>query len=895
MALASGVKLGPYEISTRLGAGGMGEVYQARDTRLERMVAIKILPAELASNAQLRVRFEREAKTISSLNHPHICTVYDVGAESGTDFLVMELLEGETLADRLLRGAMETSEVLNYAIQIASALDRAHRQGIVHRDLKPANVMLTRSGAKLLDFGLAKPSLIVSNSPSSAIFSGATEHRALTAEGTIVGTFQYMAPEQLEGLEADARSDIFAFGAVLYEMATGRRAFDAKTKTSLIAAIVSGNPVPVSQIQPLAPPALEHVIERCLRKDPAERWQSVHDIAEELKWISAKGSQIGIAAPVAARRKTRERLSLALFPLIALAGAGATWGVMQFRKEPPRVIQSSIVPPDNAKFAFDTNDAPALSPDGTLLVFPAEFEKGKRLLCVRSLASGSAQPLAGTDEGRQPFWSPDSRSIGFFAGGKLKRIDASGGPVQTLCDATNARGGAWSREGVIVFAPSNDGPLSKVSDAGGVPAVITKVDSAQRESNHRWPVFLPDGRHFVYMAERTGGAGAEEDALLLVGSIDGTVKKQIGASAISNAAWSDTGHLLFWRDRTLAAKELDPKSFELGRDLIPLAENVARNGRYAAFFSVSNDDKLVYQQGSGAVLSSLIWVDSTGKELGSVGKPSDATAPALSHDGKRIAWSISDPLTDRGDIWIQDLARGTSTRLTFDAADEFVPLWSPDDSMIVYVSNAKSGGDIVMKRSSGTGAEEVLLANETFTLASDFSPDGKLLLFQEQELKGKTGWDLWLYSFADRKARLFLRTPYQEGLGVFSRDGRFVAYQSNESGRNEIYVLPLSGNGAKWQISTEGGTRPRFSRDGRQLHYLSADNQLMAVDFTTSGDELAAGVPRPLFDSKMRNSPAWQYDVAADGRFLVNKVVEDVSPAPLTLVQNWTTKLKKKK
>ena len=878
MTVARGTRLGPYEISSPIGSGGMGEVYRARDTRLDRDVAIKVLPAEFAADAQFKLRLEREAKTISALNDPHICTLYDVG----DNYLVMELLDGETLAERLLRGPLPTDEVLRLGVQAANALDRAHKQGIVHRDLKPGNIMLTKSGVKLLDFGLAK-----SNAPLTD-FSGSTQHRPLTKEGTIVGTFQYMAPEQLEGAEADARTDIFALGALIYEMATGRRAFEGKTRTSLIAAIVSGQPTPVSQIQPLTPPALEHVIERCLEKDPADRWQSAHDVAEELKWISAKGSQAGIAAPIAARRKTRERM----YWLIALAAVIAAAAAVELRREPPRIVQTSILPPEKTQFAFDQAGPPALSPDGRRIVYVAQPASGSRMLYVRSLSAVSAQPLAGTEDAMYPFWSPDNRMIGFFAGGKLKKMDASGGPVQTIADAPIGRGGTWSQREVIVFAPSSSGPLFKVSEDGGTVSPVTRIDASRGDSTHRMPSFLPDGRHFIYLAQRAAVA-LDQGGTLAVGSVEGDMTKAL-TNASSNAVYSSSGHLVYWRDRSLVAQKFDAKSLTAGRNLIPIAENVARTNRGDAAFALSSEGTIVYQTGAAVANSQLRWVDIQGKALEPIGKPADYRTPSLSNDGRRVLTAVADPATGRFDLWIIDLQRaGTPTRLTFDAADEFAPIWSPDDSMVAFSSDAKGSGDLMLKRSTGTGGEDVLYANNRFKVAADWSPDLKTILFQEQN--PNSGWDLTLYSLDDHKARVFLQTPFNETGARFSPDGRWIAYQSDEqSGKAQIYVLPLSGNRGKWQISTDGGTRLRWSRDGKRIFYVSPDFTLMAVDVAAHGDEFTAAVPRALFPLNIKRMNGQQYDISADGkRVLINSPIEQTEVAPLTLVQNWTAALKK--
>nr|MDP9361650.1 protein kinase [Acidobacteriota bacterium] len=800
--------------------------------------------------------------------------------------LVMELVEGETIADHVSKGPMPADEVLKFGIQIAEALDAAHRQNIVHRDLKPGNIMLTKSGVKLLDFGLAKSAFTAAAPTAGTAF--ATAAKPLTQEGTIIGTFQYMAPEQLEGAEADPRTDIFAFGAVLYEMATGRRAFEGKTRTSLIAAIVSSQPPPISKVQPLTPPALEHVIERCLEKEPDARWQTARDIAEELKWISAKGSQIGVAAPVAARRRTRERLSWSLYPVIAILGALAAWGWIWLRTAPQRVIEATILPPGKAQFAFDSSGPPALSPDGSRLALVAQLDS-VRQLWVRPLSGGTAQPLAGTEGASYPFWSPDSRMIAFFADGKLKKIDASGGPAQTLCDAPVGRGGSWSRDGLILFAPRSTDGLFSVPDAGGVATQVTHVDNRQGETDHRLPFFLADGRRFLYLIEGSGGGGTDA---IHAGSLDGKLKQKI-VVASSNMAVSPAGHLVYWRDRVLVAQKFDERSLILGPDVVPIAQNVMHTGRNDAAFSLSSVGDLVYETGEGTTISQPAWFDAGGKQLEVVGKPLDVTGPAVSHDGRRVAASVTDPQKNHSDVWVDDLTRGTATRLTFGEKDEFVPLWSPDDTKIVYTGNQKSPGDIYVKRASGTGDDELVYATSLFKVTNDWSPDGKTLLFQELASSG-TGWDLWTWSFADHKAQVFLRTPFTEALGRFSPDGHWVAYQSNESGKNQVYVVPFSGSAGKWQISTEGGYHVRWSRDGKQLFYLTPDYKLVAVDVSARGEEFVAGIPRVLFQTNIRRTPGPQWDVSPDGkRFLINTVVQQTEAAPLTLVHNWETALKK--
>jgi predicted Ser/Thr protein kinase len=522
MTLAQGTRLGPYEILASVGAGGMGEVYRARDTRLDRTVAIKVLPSHLSSNPEIRQRFDREARTISSLSHPHICALHDVGHQDGIDYLVMEFLEGETLTDRLSRGALPAEQVLRYSIEIADALDKAHRQGIVHRDLKPGNIMLTKSGVKLVDFGLAKLAAAGPANTSVSILPTQAGMN-LTQEGTILGTFQYMAPEQLEGKEADARSDIFAFGAVLYEMATGKKAFSGKSQASLIASILSAEPPPISSVQPMTPPALDRVVKTCLAKDPDDRWQTAHDVMLQLKWIAEGGSQAGVPAPLVARRRGHERLAWGVAAVLAVSTIALAAVQLARPRAAVRVVRSSLLPPEKTTYHFigDAAGPPAVSPEGLQIAFTARDSSGKSLLWVRSLDSPVPRAVAGTEDAMYPFWSPDSKFIGFFAGGKLKKIEASGGPAFALCDAGDARGGTWNKDGVIVFEPHFRDPLFRVPATGGKAAPVTKFDESRRETTHRFPFFLPDGSHFLYLAGSHAVGTESELHAIYLGSLDG--------------------------------------------------------------------------------------------------------------------------------------------------------------------------------------------------------------------------------------------------------------------------------------------------------------------------------------------------------------------------------------
>ena len=893
MTLNPGTRLGPYELSEMLGAGGMGEVYKARDTRLERSVAIKVLPSHLSSNPALRERFEREARTISSISHPNICALYDVGSAplaegtgpgtpgSELHYLVMELLEGESLAERIGKGPLPIEQVLQYGIEIASALDKAHRAGIVHRDLKPGNIMLTRSGAKLLDFGLAK--YAQQRPPIEGLTSLPTEHRPLTQEGTILGTFQYMAPEQLEGLEADGRTDIFAFGAVLYEMVTGRRAFEGKTRTSLIAAIVDRDPPAISSLQPLTPPSLERIIRICLAKDPDDRWQTAHDLMLQLKWIDEAGSQAGIAAPILTRRRTFLRLAWALHALTAIAAVAITWGVLEWRKKPPEVLRVSLLPPEKATFEFNLGPA-ALSPNGKKIAFLAAVEGGPRMLWVRSLDALAAQPLAGTEEASFPFWSPDSRFLAFSSNGKLRKIDAAGGPPQALCDVTALRGGTWSKNGTILFSPNTNEAIHRVSSAGGASSAVTTLETQKGETSHRFPIFLPDGRHYLFLALGAGG-GVGAGGGLCVGDLESKERKVLVATT-GAGAFAPPGHLIFWRDRTLLAQTFDPDSLELSGEPFPIAEGISRGSSNAVFFSISNDGKLAFQGGAGGDASQLIWIDREGKELGRVGKPADYMSVRISNDGRRVAVTVTDGAA-QNDIWVIDPLRSTSTRLTSDPANDYSPVWSPDDRFVYFGSARRPPGDVFRKASSGTGADEPVLTTGDWTIPMDISADGNWLVFQQQGARTRTDWDLHLLSLAEKKPRGFLQTPFAETFGSFAPDGKWVAYASSESGRSEIFVQSLSDSGEKWPVSSEGGMRPHWSRDGREIFFQTNDHKLMVVD-VRAGSTFEAGIPRSIPSPPIKRVLPYQYDISPDGkRILVNSPVGNTVQLPITLVHNW--------
>ena len=850
MALSSGTRLGPYEIVAQIGAGGMGEVWKARDTRLGRTVAIKVLPEHLSSSAESRQRFEREAKTISQLSHPHICALYDVGSQEGVEYLVMELLEGETLASRLVRGALPLDQTLSYGAQIADALDKAHRQGIVHRDLKPGNVMLTKSGVKLLDFGLAKglmpPVGKGSGSGQLTALPTAAGGPNLTQEGTILGTFQYMAPEQLEGKDADARTDIFALGAVLYEMATGRKAFSGTSQASLITAIMASEPPPISSVSTLTPPALDRVVRTCLAKDPEERWQSAQDVGRSLVWLGEGGSQAALAVSATAPRKRRERL----WQSVAAAGvaAAAVLAVLLLRetRHSQRVLHATIPPPAATSFWLEQNGpGPAvLSPDGSEIAFTAADQAGKFSLYVRPLASGEARVLPGTEGAMYPFWSPDSRSLGYFVAGKLKTVAASGGPPLTICNAAEGKGGAWSPSGVIVFAPSAQATLSRVSEKGGEPSAVTQLDTKRGDDSHRLPYSLPDGRHFLYLA-RSQTSPVEGHAIV-VGSLDGGPAKLLLRSPA--AAQYAGGYLFYLRETALMARPFDAGRLEFSGDPSPVAERIFIPAPNTAVgvFSASQNGILAYQTAQGGTGSALELLERDGKSAGVLGEVGGFREVSLSPDGKQAVAALGDAESGTNDLWIFDLARALRTRFTFDPADDRAPLWSPDGKTVVFSSSRKGHYDLYRKAIGGTSEEEPLLVSEQDKYPAAWSADGKVLVYNENSKD--TDYDIWLLQLNGApKPEPFLKTKAAEVAGALSPDGRWLSYMSDESGRLETYVTSFPRSGRKWQVSDAGGVYSYWSADGREILYQRNDGMLAVVPVVAHGENLDIGRSQALF------------------------------------------------
>jgi len=912
MALTSGTKLGPYEIESPLGAGGMGEVYRARDTRLDRTVAIKILPSHLADDAQAQQRFEREAKAISSLNHPHICTLHDVGAQNGISYLVMEHLQGESLEARLKKGPLPLKQALECGVQICDALEKAHRAGIVHRDLKPANIMLTAAGAKLLDFGLAKPAgaafgaqaltnsgPLTPSTPTMNLSGLAGTVGTLTQQGTIVGTFQYMAPETLQGKEADARSDIFSFGCVLYEMLTGRHAFAGKSQLSVASAILEHEPELISKVQPMAPAALDHVVAECLAKDPEARWQNAADVGRELRWIASGGSGVSAAPAVRTRARLRER---ALWATVAAVLLG---GLMWFSLKPATptpTLRSYLPPPPDMGFDFtgDFSGPLVIAPDGSTLAFCARRQKEGSSIWVQSLNDLTAKKLEGTQGAAFPFFSADGRFLAFFADGHLKKVAASGGPVTVLADAPNARGGSWNQDNVIIFEPDYRDGLWRTSASGGTPVRLTSLET-HKHTTHRWPKFLPDGKHFLFFATNHSG-GAEQG--IYIGSLDDGSYKHV-VDADSDAQYA-SGYLLYHVQSQLLAQKFDPVSGQTSGEPVTIADLVEYDSStWHTSFAASQNGLLIYEPGSKTMGSDLVWLDRSGKVIGKIGDRAYYKGSGrFSPDGKRLALGMGDP---QADIWVFDLVHGSRTRLTFGGATHMWPSWSADGERVAYTRLAGativSGSSLRAHLANGGGQEEVLADQNTPTQPvtltwPQWSPDGHYLAYLSQSGPSPAIWAM--PTTGDKKPMAVVQPPSAVARIVsfrLSPDGRWLAYTSTETGREETYVTHFPSGSGKWQISQSGGLFPLWREDAKELYFMgfgsNATVEVFAVTVNANGETFESGQVRPLFPLTYTAPLGYPYDVTPDGQRFIQATSPESVSTPLVLVTNWTAELKR--
>jgi len=897
MAFDAGIQVGRYEVRSLIGEGGMGEVYLARDTQLGRDVAIKVLPSIYSGDKERLDRFEQEACAASSLNHPNILSIFDVGTHDGSPYIVSELLDGQTLRQRMNGTTLAQRKAIDYALQIANGLAAAHEKGIVHRDLKPENLFLTNDGrVKILDFGLAKltdagnPELSQSNIPT---------RRVDTDSGRVMGTAGYMSPEQVKGRKTDHRSDIFSFGAIFYEMLSGRRAFHGESAAETMSAILKEDPPDLSETDQRVSPTLERIVHRCLEKNPEERFHSASDLAFALETVTNPSGVSDQNLPQTSSLPSGVRIGKLLPWLIAgfLALALIStllFALQYFRNLPlsrPATVRALIAPPDNAHLLYF--NMMAVSPDGLRLAFVAIGANGTMSLWVLPFSAGTAQPLAGTEGASYPFWSPDSRFIGFFADGKLKKIDVAGGPSQTICNAPVPRGGTWNRDGVIVFAPDFTSGLSRVSAAGGL-ATPLPFDESVKEKVQHFPYFLPDGNHFLYRAGVTSAYARDEVNGIYVGSLDSSEHKMI-LQGDTYAIYA-SGHLLFWRSGILMTQPFDTERLQLSGEPVPIAEQVQMNlTEVRASFSASENGVLVFQAGSGVgTASQLAWFDRDGKQSGKPKEIFFGANPRLSPDGQKIVVMIFDFQAGGTDLWLYDSALTRKTRFTFDPAYDSWPAWS-SDGRIFFSSDRKTRliYDIYQKDASLAHDEELLFESNDIKRPSSVSPDGQFLAYTRLERPGTKG-DIWILPLSGEKKPFPMTqtAQFDESHAQFSPDGRFIAYDSDESGTRQVYVMPFPGAGAKQQVSTNGGEDPIWRKDGKELFFLSA-GKMMAVETNTTGSSLDVGNAQLLFDAGSGFGGFAHYDVTRDGKRFIVATLGEAGSAPLNLVVNWDADMKK--
>ena len=880
MNLTAGTKLGPYEITGPLGAGGMGEVYRARDGRLNRDVAIKVLPQSVAHDRDRIARFEQEAKTTAALNHPNIVALYDVGSHAGLTFVVSELLTGSTLRERMQSGGLTARKIIELAHEIADGLAAAHARGIVHRDLKPENIFVTADGVvKILDFGLAK----LTERDGAAVASVATFTAPQTAPGLVLGTVGYMAPEQVRGLPADHRADIFAFGTILYELLGGRRAFHGATPADTMTAILTTDPPELSADSKIVPAALNVIMRRCLEKDPHDRYQSARDLGFALETVSARSSDVSIAAPA-----VRRRLSAAAI-IAALAGAlvlGAAWVLTRPAPATASKLAMSIaLPPDLTMSA-----GPAVSPDGRTLAFVAFDAQAVPRIWLRSLETFETRAVGGTEGGASPFWSPDGRSLGFFARGKMWRVELTGGTPRFLANVSEQRGASWGPDNIIVFSPQPDGALFRLSADGGTPSPLTTLDRQQHEVSHRWPRFLPGGRQIVFLnriAETT-----PQWVICVAKLDDGTVTRLLDAD--STGFYSD-GRLLFMRGSQVFAQAFNPDTLTMSGDPIPVADKVWND-----FVAVGG---LVGFDLGGSVFAwrpnvegatQIVWKDRTGKSLGDVG-PQGASTMVPSPDGRLAVFSHTESQNHTVGVWVVDLSRGTTTRFAAPDTTSTSWVWSPDGRRIVYSLLQGAAYDLYVRDVTPGSGDRLLLHTDGIKAAQSWSPDGKVILFNAGDPKTRT--DLWALEVRpDAKPRIFAGGDADQCCGRFSPDGHWVAYVATDSGRPEVFVKPFAGTGDAVQVSSNGGGAPEWRANGRELYYIAPDNRLISVPVTMTANTFKAGSPSPLFRLNTKGAQGAAVGLALDpvyapvgtDRFLVAENQSDTRASVVNLLFNWT-------
>jgi tRNA A-37 threonylcarbamoyl transferase component Bud32/dipeptidyl aminopeptidase/acylaminoacyl peptidase len=887
MTLPAGARFNHYEILSPLGEGGMGEVYRASDTKLDRQVAIKVLPEAFTQDPERLARFEREAQLLAQLHHPNISSIFGLEDSNGVRALVMELVEGPTLAERLESGPLPLDECLSVARQIAEALEEAHEKGIVHRDLKPQNVKASPDGkVKVLDFGLAKALDPGGASASSAslLSKSPTLMHGGTQMGTILGTAAYMAPEQATGATVDRRADIWSFGVVLYEMLTGRRLFDGETVSHVLAAVLKDTP-DFTALPAETPARIEDLLRRCLRKRPRERLQAIGDarvVIEEVLADPSHGEHDATGSAGASPAMTRASrfawivatTGLAAAVLFAILWRGAGRG-----EAPSHALQAALVAPDGMGFG----DTFALSPDGRRIVFDAYDRKtGARALWLRALDRGEATRLAATEGGEMPFWSPDGAHIGFFAEGKLKRLDPQGGPAQVIGDAPTPRGGAWGPDGRIVFTGAFRSGLSIVPAGGGTPTPLTSLDASRKEKSHRFPTFLPGGKSILFLAQTAEGGSPNDQSTIEALELSSGKRTRL-ITANSSVLFSPGGQILFWRDGTLLAVRFDPSSLKLAGDPLTIAAPVAFTQNEQVLASVSNEGTLVYREGSRGTSSSLAWFDRDGIGTQVIRDRELFQDMALSHDGKRLAFSVNSPGQGSTDLWIQDLVRGSASRLTFEEGGEY-PVWSRDDRFLYYSSDLRNDGTIFRRTSDGTGSAGEVGATEQGFWPLAASSDGRWLV--TGAMSAETDLDLLRFDLATKELTPLVATPFADDYPALSPDDHLLAYSSEQSGRWEVYVQALGGGSGKWQISTEGGLRPHWRADGRELFFLTRPDRLMSVE-VEAGPVPRFSAPRELF-----RHPMEAFDVAPDGQRVVGlRPADGDAGKPLTVVTNWTQRV----